>query len=81
MLDIQYSMWYSIVVKLYKEFMLMRKTHTSNEVKMRYAKKTYKQYLLTLRKVEDKELIDKIEELKEQGIKTSEAIKLLMQNK
>lgn len=45
--------------------MTKRKTHTSTEVKERWKKKTYKRYSVNLRKVEDKELIDYVEEHKE----------------
>ena len=55
-----------------------RKTHTSSEVKQRYIKKTYERYLLTLRKVEDADLINRIEEEKAKGFSTSEAIKNLI---
>lgn len=39
-----------------------RKTHTSNEVKLRYNKKTYKNYNVNLRVVEDSEIIKLIED-------------------
>jgi hypothetical protein len=55
-----------------------RKTTTSNEVKQRYIKKTYERYLLTLRKVEDADLINRIEKEKASGLSTSEAIKKLI---
>lgn len=55
-----------------------RKTHTSSEVKKRYNDKTYKAYTLTLRKVEDAELIKKIEAEKAKGYQTSQAIKNLI---
>ena len=57
-----------------------RKTHTSSAVKARYNKKTYKQYGLTLRKVEDAAIIEKIEAEKAKGFTTSEAIKRLINN-
>ena len=55
-----------------------RKTFTSTEVKTRYNKKTYAQYNIKLRKVEDAETIAKIESLKAQGYGTTEAIKKLI---
>ena len=57
-----------------------RKTFTSTEVKTRYIKKAYNRYLLTLRKDSDKdrEIIDKIESLKAEGLSASEAIKKLI---
>lgn len=58
-----------------------RKTRTSSAVKKRYNDKTYKAYTLTLRKVEDKSVIDRIEAKKAEGYKTSEAIKALIESK
>jgi hypothetical protein len=55
-----------------------RKTFTSSEVKERYNKKTYQRYQLTLRKVEDADLINRIEKEKASGLSTSEAIKKLI---
>lgn len=55
-----------------------RKTHTSSEVKARWNAKTYKQYSLNLRKVEDAATIEKIEAEKAKGYTTSEAIKRLI---
>lgn len=57
-----------------------RKTFTSTEVKNRYNKKTYERYSITLRKdnITDKEIIDKIEKLKSEGLSASEAIKKLI---
>lgn len=51
----------------------------SNEVYKRYADKTYNQYMLKLRKVEDAELIAKIEALKASGLSATGAIKRLIQ--
>lgn len=55
-----------------------RKTYTSSAVKARYAKKTYKSYTITLRKVEDADLITRIEVEKSKGVGTTEAIKHLL---
>lgn len=55
-----------------------RKTHTSNEVKLRYKKKVYKNYNVSLRKVEDAEIIKLIEDEKSKGFGTTEAIKNLI---
>ncbi len=55
-----------------------RKTFTSSAVKKRYNDKTYKSYKLSLRKVEDAELIELIEAEKAKGFQTSEAIKNLI---
>ena len=55
-----------------------RKSYTSNEVKKRYNDKTYQRFQLNLRKVEDAELIERIEEEKAKGFSTSEAIKNLI---
>ena len=52
----------------------------SNEVYKRYADKTYNQYMLKLRKVEDAELIAKIEALKASGLSATGAIKKLIQD-
>lgn len=83
--DILYRMCYSIVTanNTAKELTetdepKKRKTTTSNEVKQRYIKKTYERYLLTLRKVEDADLINRIEKEKASGLSTSEAIKKLI---
>lgn len=58
-----------------------RKTRTSNEVKKRYNDKTYKQYAIKLRYDTDGPLIQAIERLKEQGISTTEAIKIALKTK
>lgn len=55
-----------------------RKTHTSNEVKLRYNKKTYKNYNVNLRVVEDSEIIKLIEDEKAKGIGTTEAFRNLL---
>ena len=55
-----------------------RKTHTSTEVKKRYNDKTYKSYSLNLRKLEDADLIARIEAEKAKGFGTTEAIKRLL---
>ena len=52
--------------------------HTSNEAKKRYNDKAYNSYLIRLRKVEDAELIARIEELKASGLQTTAAIKKLI---
>ena len=51
---------------------------TSNEAKKRYADKTYKQYLVSLRIKEDAELIARIENLRAQGLQTTKAVKTLI---
>ena len=58
-----------------------RKTHTSNEVKSRYAAKTYNRLMLTLRKAEDADIIAMIDAERAKGYQTSEAIKNLIRNK
>ena len=55
-----------------------RKTYTSNEVKKRYNDKTYQRYQLNLRKIEDADLIERIEKEKASGLSTTEAIKNLI---
>lgn len=50
----------------------------SNAATRRYNSKTYKNYMLKLRKVEDAELIAKIEAVKASGLQTTEAIKKLI---
>lgn len=55
-----------------------RKTYTSNEVKSRYNKKTYVQYAIKLRKIEDADIIALIEEEKQKGFGITEAIKNLI---
>ena len=52
----------------------------SNEAKRRYETKTYSQYMLKLRKIEDAELIAKIEALKASGLSATGAIKRLIQD-
>lgn len=51
---------------------------TSNAATRRYNAKTYKNYMLKLRKVEDAELIARIEAMKASGLQTTEAIKKLI---
>lgn len=59
-----------------------RKTHTSSEVKARYNKKTYKHYSFALRINQDAEIIEKIENEKQNGLSTAQAIKkLIIKNK
>lgn len=58
-----------------------RKTHTSNEVKKRYNDKTYQQYALKLRKVEDADIIAMVDAERAKGYQTSEAIKNLIRSK
>lgn len=55
-----------------------RKTTTSSAVKKRYNDKTYKAYTVTLRKVEDADLIARIEAEKAKGFQTTEAFKRLL---
>lgn len=55
-----------------------RKTTTSNEVKKRYNDKTYTQYSIKLRNVEDADIISLIEAEKTKGFQTTEAIKNLI---
>ena len=57
-----------------------RKTHTSNEVKLRYNKKTYKSYNVNFRVNEDADIIRLIEEEKERGISTTEAFRNLLKS-
>ena len=54
---------------------------TSWQVKKRYNDKTYKHYSLYLRYDTDSKIIQQIEDLKKQGIGTTEAIKQLLTNK
>lgn len=49
-----------------------RKTTTSTEVKQRWIDKTYKQYRISLRKDEDAELIELVEEAKQKDIGVSD---------
>lgn len=55
-----------------------RKTFTSTQVKTRYNKKTYKNYNVNLRVVEDDEIIKMIEEEKANGSSTTEAFRNLL---
>ncbi|MCM1508998.1 MAG: hypothetical protein NC177_17960 [Ruminococcus flavefaciens] len=55
-----------------------RKTYTSSEVKTRYNKKTYQQYSIKFRIVEDAEIIKLVEDEKSKGFATSEAFKRLI---
>ena len=50
----------------------------SNAATRRYNAKTYKNYMLKLRKAEDAELIARIEALKASGLQTTAAIKKLI---
>ena len=52
-----------------------RKTHTSTAVKSRYISKTYQRYALTLRNVDDAELIAAIEAERSEGMSDSALIK------
>lgn len=54
-----------------------RKTHTSSEVKKRYNDKTYQYYKINLRKDDDAELIQYIEEQKKNGVSPSETFRQL----
>lgn len=59
-----------------------RKTHTSSEVKARFNKKTYQQYTFSLKKKEDAEYIEYIENERAKGYSTPEIIKeLIRKNK
>ena len=51
---------------------------TSSEAKQRYNEKTYQRYTLVLKKIEDADLIAKIDLLVTQGLSQSEAIKTLL---
>ena len=53
----------------------------SNEVYARYHAKTYKRYMLNLRKDRDRELIDMIEKNKAAGISPTDTIKALIKTK
>lgn len=55
-----------------------RKTFTSTQVKARYNKKTYKNYNVNLRVIEDDEIIKMIEEEKANGSSTTEAFRNLL---
>ena len=57
-----------------------RKTHTSNEVKLRYNKKTYKNYNVNFRVNEDAEIIKLIEQEKDNGFSTTEAFRNLLKS-
>ena len=52
--------------------------YTSNEAKKRYNDKAYNSYLVRLRKVEDADLIARIEALKASGVPTTEAFRQLI---
>lgn len=52
--------------------------HVSKEAKEKYQKKTYKNYTINLRLVEDCELIEIIENKKKEGYSASEVIKRLI---
>ena len=47
---------------------MARKTTTSTEVKQRWIEKTYKQYRISLRKDEDADMIEFVEEAKQKEI-------------
>lgn len=55
-----------------------RKTYTSTEVTQRYQKKVYKKYTIALRKIEDRDCIDAIEDEIAKGSTTSEAVKKII---
>lgn len=56
-----------------------RKTHTSNAVKNRYRNKTYKNYAISMRLIDDADLIDMIESAKTETGGTTEAFRKLLQ--
>ena len=51
---------------------------TSNEAKKRYNDKAYSSYLVRLRKVEDAELIARVEAMKAAGVQTTEIFRRLI---
>lgn len=57
-----------------------RKTHTSTAVKQRYNAKTYERVALSLRKVEDADVIAAIAARKAAGMQTSDAVKSLIRD-
>ena len=52
-----------------------RKTTTSTEVKQRWEAKTYKKYMIRLRQDTDKDIIDYIEQQKQNGVQISELVR------
>ena len=64
--------------KYYQEHKNKRQTHTSTAVKSKYNKKTYKNYNINFRIVDDAEIIALIEGEKSKGFGTTEAIKNLI---
>ena len=57
-----------------------RKTYTSSEVKKRYNDKTYTRFQVSLRKDNDAELIQFIEEQKKTGKSVTDVIRTLYNN-
>lgn len=55
-----------------------RKTHTSTEVTSRYHRKTYQQYAIRFRKIEDADCVEYIESEKSKGYTPSEVFKRLI---
>lgn len=64
--------------KYYQEHKGERKTHTSTKVKSRYNKKTYKNYNINFRVIEDVDIIKLIEDEKKKGVSTTEAFRNLL---
>lgn len=57
-----------------------RKTHTSNEVMLRYQKKTFKKYTINFRKIEDADIIEQLEQNRQNGIGPTETLRRLFRN-
>ena len=68
-------------IEYYQKHKQTRKTRTSSAVKQRYNKKTYRSYNVSLRVVEDAEVITLIESEKAKGFGTTEAIRNLILKK
>ena len=57
-----------------------RKTKTSNAVVLRYQKKTFQKYTVNFRKVEDADIIEQIEQNRQNGIGPTETTRRLFRN-
>lgn len=55
--------------------MTKRKTTTSTEVKQRWEAKAYKKYMIRLRLDTDKDLIEYIEQKKQNGVQITELVR------
>ncbi len=62
-----------------KKEKIMKKTSDAQlEATAKYKKKVYQRFILSLRKIEDEDILSALNELFEQGYTTTEAFKILI---